>query len=411
MRSAGIVAGLFLIGLVANCGGDDSGGTGNPAAGTTSSAGEGGENTGATSNGGSSTAGTKSSAGEGGMAPMLECTKDADCGAAAKCVDNACKKNDGEACAAAAECQNACIDGKCTAKLPDDSPCTADDQCAHTCIDGTCVPVSELGGDCDVVLPQGAGGAGGDGAGGNSSGGNGAGGDSSVSVPQNPDCIAPLQCFSGKCLTPDGEACKDNVDCINTCVKNKCVPKSGLDGACDATDDCLTGDDKHQLTCDLNKAVCKLKTLSECTANGQCSTNKCYCSDKNCSVRNCKSEDSSCTCRYSPPDAPSCSADSPEITRGVQDPNGCNASNNHVCGGQGDCILNEGGKCDQGCSQVDVNSTPNDESDDKCFPSGSAKGCNGGYTPTVTTECHLEKISTYPAAADYACRSTCACPP
>jgi len=148
--SAGIVAGLFLIGLVANCGGDDTT-TNTPTGGTNTAGGEGGQgnvgnkNTGGTQN----LSGTKNTSGTdaGGMPPMIECSVDKDCGAGAKCVDNACKKDDGETCTASAECQNTCIDGMCTGKLDDGQACTADTDCAHTCIDGMCAMPSDVGGD------------------------------------------------------------------------------------------------------------------------------------------------------------------------------------------------------------------------------------------------------------------------
>lgn len=396
MRSTGaIIAGLLVIGLVTNCGGNDSTGPGPKASG-----GEGGA--GNTSGGTGNVAGSITVGGEGGRPPVVVgCTRDADCGATATCVSAVCKLNDGQKCTASGDCANTCIDKVCTSALADGKDCTVDADCAHTCIDNVCKPISAVGGDCDVAFGAGgASGVGGDGAG-------GAGGDSS-SAPQNPDCVAPLQCVSGQCLTPDGEACNDNVDCVSTCIASVCAPTSGLNQPCDATDDCVPAGDKFQLTCDLNKKVCKLKTTSQCTDNSQCATNKCLCSNKTCTVRTCKTEDSACQCRYSPEDSASCSTDSSVLDTGSQDPNGCGAATNKICK-EGGCISNEGGKCTQDCIQKDTKGTPDDESDDACVSSASPKGCNTGYNATMTQECTLQKISFYPAAADYACGYTCAC--
>jgi hypothetical protein len=397
MRSyAGIVAGLFAIALVANCGGDDSGGTGTPTAGTSSThAGEGGEgnstSTAGSKNGGSTNGGSTvtPSAGEGGMATAA-CTKDAECGANAKCVKGECKKDDGQACTASAECQNACIDGMCTAKLPDDAACTSDDQCAHTCIDGKCAPPSPVGGDCDVDL--GAGGAGG--AGGAPAVGPlaaaGAGGDAGGLPPVN-DCQAPLQCYAGKCLTPDGETCADNTDCLNTCVANVCKPKGTIDDKCDDTADCSS----DKLVCDPTKKVCKLDVLSQCQTNAQCQSNRCLCSNHDCTVRTCKTADSSCQCRYSPTDAPSCDADSPVLDQKTADPNGCNSAK--FCSA-GSCISNAGGACTEPCTyHAATDNTPA-----SCTSAGAPVGCNGGYHGNVTTQCYIPKGTT-------SCAAVCQC--
>jgi hypothetical protein len=381
------------MGLVANCGGDDSSSTNPPTAGThNSGAGEGGEgatsNKGGSSSAGSSTAGTTMAmAGEGGTAPMAECAKDADCGATAKCVDGACKKNDGESCTASAECQNACIDGTCTAKLDDGMPCTADAQCAHTCIDGACAPVSDVGGDCDADL--GAGGAGGAG----SVGTGGAGGDSG-GVAQNPDCKSPLTCVSGKCLTPDGEACTDNVDCINTCVKNVCQPKSTIDGACDDKADCAVA----ALVCDETNAKCKLDLLQQCTDNGQCKSDNCVCSNANCTVRVCKNANANCLCKWSPTDSAVCTAQSANLNAAVEDPQGCTGATNQYCN-QGQCVANVGGDCVNPCkSTADDPNTPANEA--TCTANGAPTGCNPGYHATVTAQCAFNKA---------VCGGTCKC--
>lgn len=392
--SAGIVAGLFLIGLVANCGGDDSGGTGNPTAGTSSThAGEGGEgnSTSAGSKNGGSTNGGSTvtpSAGEGGMA-TAGCAKDAECGANAKCVDKVCKKDDGQACADSAECQNACIDGMCTAKLDDGKDCTADDDCAHTCIGGVCAQPSDVGGDCDVALGEGgAGGAGGAPAVGPIATA-GAGGD--AGLPPARDCKAPLQCYAGKCLTPDGEACTDNTDCLNTCVANVCAPKGGIDEACDDKADCAS----DKLVCDATKKLCKLDLTQECQTNGQCQSNRCICSNHDCTVRACKTADSSCKCHYTPVNSETCDEGSPNLDQKSLDPNGCNGA--MFCNG-GNCIVNAGGACTQPC----VYHPATDSAAAYCTNTGSATGCNGGYHGNVTTDCYIPKGAS-------SCAATCQC--
>ena len=387
MRStAGIVAGLILVGLFAtNCGGDDDD-SGGPKAGA---AGEGGDghNTGATSSGGTSSSGkTGTTAGEGGMPVVpVDCTKDADCGAG-KCVNSVCKLDDGEACSSDANCQNNCVDDVCTSKLPDDAACASDDECAHTCIDAVCAPVSDVGGDCDVDL--GSGGAG-DGSGGASVGGAGGAG----SVAASSDCKAPLQCFSGKCLAPDGEACADNVDCLNTCVKNICQPKATIDGDCDDKADCAVA----ALVCDETSATCKLDLLQQCTDDGQCKSNTCICSNANCTVRTCKNANANCLCKWSPSDSATCTVTSANLNAAVADPRGCTGDTNNYCN-QGQCVPNVGGTCTMPCV-VNAHGTPDDVSDDTCGSQG-APTCNPGYHPTVTAQCAYNKAS---------CEGACRC--
>lgn len=392
MRStAGIVAGLLFIGLVANCGGDDKSGTNSPSAGSsnTPGAGEGGDSnaTAGGSNGGTSTAGTMATvAGQGGAPVTTEgCTEDADCGDAAKCIDSVCKKDNGQDCTTSAECQNGCVDGKCTDKLDDGAPCDDDAQCAHTCIDGACAPVSDVGGDCDVNL-----GAGGSGSGGAGSGG--AGGESAIG--QNPDCKAPLVCDAGKCLTPDGEACTDNVDCINTCVKNVCQPKSTIDGGCDDKNDCAVA----ALVCDETSAKCKLDLLQQCTDDGQCKSNVCICSNANCTVRTCKNPSASCLCKWSPSDSAVCTVGSANLNAAVEDPRGCTGNTNNYCN-QGQCVPNVGGDCVNPCqSTADDPNTPANEA--TCTANGAPTGCNAGYHATVTAQCAFNKA---------VCGGTCKC--
>lgn len=395
MRStAGTVAALFLIGLVANCGGDDTNNSG-PKGGSANASGEGGEgnNTSGTSTGGTSTAGkTGSMGGEGGTPVAVECSKDADCGAAAKCIDNACKKDDGEACTADIDCQNSCVDDVCSSKSPDGTDCTSDDECAHTCIDGVCAPVSPVGGDCDVELGAGGAGAGGAGSGG-AAGAAGAGGE--AALPQARDCEAPLQCVSGKCLTPDGEACTDNVDCVNTCVANVCEPVAGVDGACDDKSDCVN----DNLVCDLNKKKCKLDVLSQCQTNTQCQSNRCLCSDPTCSVRVCKTDDSVCQCRYSPTDSPSCNNSSPVLNIKTKDPNGCDGA--QICS-NGNCIADAGGACTEPCTFKPGNPDAMPAVPDSCVSAGAPTGCNGGYHGNVTSQCAVVK-------GTQTCTATCQC--
>jgi hypothetical protein len=398
MRStAGIVAGLLVVGLFANCGGSDSDG-GGPKAGSSSVGGEGGD--GQTTTAGKGSGGTSSTAGKGstpaggeGGAPVtpVGCTKNADCGATAKCVGDVCKKNDGVACVATAECQNACIDKVCTSKGADGADCSGDDECAHTCIDNVCAPVSSVGGDCDA--DNGAGGAGG--AGSVSTGTAGAGGESGA-LPAVNDCKAPLQCYAGKCLTPNGEACTDNVDCLNTCVANVCKPKGSVDGACDDTSDCVAN---SKLVCDVAKHKCKLDTLAQCQVNDQCQSNRCLCSNHDCTIRECKTMDSICQCRYSPTDAPSCDNSSPTLDQKTIDPNGCSGAN--FCSA-GSCIVNNGGACTEPCTFHPGNPNAMPAVADSCTSAGAPVGCNGGYHGNVTTQCYVVK-------GTQTCSAACQC--
>lgn len=431
--SAGIVAGLLLFGLVANCGGSDSNGGGTTAGTSATSAGQGGEpgaggqptagKTSAGSNTGGSIAlgGEPPTAGMGGT-PETGCTTNADCGADAKCVGTVCKKNDGQACNTAANCQNACIDGMCTSKLADGKDCTSDDDCAHTCIDAVCAPASDLGGDCDVDLGAGgAGGAGGvsGGGAGNSSGGNagesGAGG--AGPLPQARDCQAPLQCFAGKCLTPDKQACKDNIDCISqACNKSVCEPKQGLNGPCDDKTDCLNA----SFVCDATTSTCKLDLKQKCGADSECQSTRCICSDSSCVTRSCKTLTSVCQCRWSPQDSDTCNNSSAALTFGVQDPNGCDVSSANVCDGAGQCVPNQAGDCSQQCQKITngVDGKPN-TGDEVCGEFGAATGCNTGYHSEAAPNGNCQPTATKAYKADgvtfdhydYPCKAVCACNP
>lgn len=426
--SAGIVAGLFLVALVANCGGDDNGSP-SPTGGSTGEGGDGGTtkggSAGSTSKGGSS--GSTNNGGGGGVTEPSGCTSADDCAANEQCIDDVCKKEDGQACTGAEECINTCIDGSCTALLDDGEDCTADEDCAHTCIDGVCAPKSQVGGDCDVELPpdgeggaggQGAG-VGGQGAGGLSSGGQGAGGLSSggapsgsggeagaaaVPLPPSKDCEAPLQCYAGKCLTPDGEACTDNVDCLNTCVENVCTTKGTIDGACDDAADCAVA----ALVCDEATATCKLDLLQQCTDNAQCKSERCICSDANCSVRVCKQPGSVCQCKWSPADSVTCNNTSANLNAQTQDPNGCDVTTANICS-NGQCVTNVGGDCAQACQTVgNGNDGMAGTMDDVCAPNGAATGCNAGYgavDKSTPPGCHTAKN----IQGTYFCTTTCAC--
>ena len=392
--SAGIVAGLLFIGLAANCGGSDS--NGGATAGSANLAGQGGEgNTNSGGAGGKSAAGTANNAGDtttmagqgGGVTTPTGCSIDADCGDTAKCVDTVCKNNDGEACTTSADCQNNCIDKVCTPKKDDGADCTSDDECAHSCITGVCAPVSDVGGDCDVNLGAGGAGAGGAGAGGAGAGGEGA--------AQNPDCKSPLQCISGKCLTPDGQACTDNVDCINTCVKNVCQPKSTIDGACDDKSDCAVA----ALICDETSATCKLDLLQQCTDNGQCKSQRCICSNSTCTVRTCKAPGTVCECKWSPTDSTTCTNASADLIATTQDPNGCGAETANYCN-QGQCVPNTNGDCVRACASTpDDPNTPN-VNEATCTANGGPTGCKAGRHANITAECAFNKA---------VCGATCTC--
>jgi hypothetical protein len=392
MRSAGVVAALFVVALFTNCGGDDNNSTGG-GGGTPSDGGEGGTTSagkGGSTTAGSSTAGKTSAAGEGmgGMPAPTGCETSDDCAANQECVETVCKLVDGEACTAAADCVNNCVDDVCTSLLPDGEACTSDDECAHTCIGEVCALPSGVGGDCDIAM--GEGGAGG----GPAVSTGGAGGEGGAADMQARDCEAPLQCLEGKCLTPDGEACTDNVDCLNTCVDNVCEPKGLLDGDCDDNADCAVA----ALVCDETDAKCKLDLLQQCNEDAQCESNVCICSNANCTVRTCKNPNAQCLCKWSPSDSAVCSVASANLNAQVQDPRGCTAADNTYCN-QGQCVPNTGGSCVQPCNNIpdDPNTAANERA---CTPNGAATGCNAGYHPNVTASCAVNKAE---------CSQTCVC--
>jgi len=376
--TAGTVAGVVLLSLLAaNCGDDSNnssggkggsamqGGEGGTSPGTGgSSAGKGGS---APVNGGEPSTGAVG--GEGGSGtPQPACDAANPCPDNAECIDDVCKLVDGETCAAAADCINNCVDDVCSPLLPDGAGCTGDAQCAHTCIDGMCAPISGVAGPCD----DGAGAGGAGGAGPVAPGGGGEGGGPGATS----DCSDPLVCVDSKCLTPDGEACTDNIDCINVCVANVCGPVAGLNGPCDDGADCSEG-----MVCNPGTDTCKLDLLSTCTANAQCQTNKCLCANATCSVRNCKTDDSNCLCKYSTTN--SCSAASPDLNSQVQDPNGCSAPN--FCH-ESLCVPQANGTCSQSC-----------DADCAGLPATLVDDCTAGRQPVAS--CTVNKT----------CMASCSC--
>jgi hypothetical protein len=271
-----------------------------------------------------------------------------------------------------------------------------------------------VNGPCDV--PEAAGGAGGAGSGGAANGGapgaggdvaaggnatGGTGGEGGAGGPvQDRDCEAPLQCVNGTCLTPDGESCVDNVDCVNTCVDNICAPKGNLDGSCDDSADCLV----EQLVCDEDSNTCKLDLSVTCTDNAQCESNRCICADSACSVRACKNPDAVCQCKWSGPEDPTCSNGSANLDPQVQDPNGCNESTGDYCN-NGQCVDAIGGTCAPNCVyHAFQENDPNTDADDVAAycTSTTATGCAGGYHENVTADCAPIKFSE-------TCSSTCQC--
>lgn len=388
MRStAGILAGLVLVGFITNCGGDDNSSDG-PKGGSATEGGDGGTSnkSGSSTGGSSNKSGSSGLGGAGGeITNPTGCTLGDECPANSDCIDDVCKLEDGETCDSANDCINNCIDDSCTSLLPDGQACTLDEECAHTCIADECAPVSGVGGPCDVGL-----GAGGAGGGAGAAGAGGAGGEE-----QPTDCEARLQCDGGTCLTPDGGDCADNVDCINTCVANVCAPKGTIDGNCDDVADCAVA----ALVCDTTLAKCKLDLLQQCTDNGQCESDRCICSNANCTVRTCKSPAASCLCKWSPADSAACTVSAANLNATTQDPNGCDVGTANYCN-QGQCVPNTAGDCVRPCTTTpDTNPDPN-VSNSMCVAGGAPTGCNAGYHANITAECAMNKLG---------CGATCTC--
>jgi hypothetical protein len=232
-----------------------------------------------------------------------------------------------------------------------------------------CGPVSGVGGPCD----DGAG-AGGAGGGGPAPGGGGVGGGPAATS----DCDAPLVCVESKCLTPDGEACTDNIDCVNVCVGNVCGPAAGLNGACDDTADCSEG-----MVCNPGTDTCKLDLGETCTANAACQSNKCLCANATCTVRTCKTADSTCLCKWS--DTDSCSNASDNLNSQVQDPNGCSSPN--FCH-KSLCVPQTNGTCSQSCDADCVGQ-----------PATLMNNCSAGRLPSAS--CSFIKLQ--------GCVASCSC--
>lgn len=370
----------------AACGSSSSGGKSN--------GGAGGGSGGVVSTGGTTTTGgvggthTGGTAGTSAGGAGATCTTNSDCTATTEqCVSGACKKVDGQPCTSDANCVNRCVSGTCSSLKADGANCTADSQCEHTCIAGKCAPTSAVGGPCDT--PTAAGGAGGGGghggaAGAVSNGGGGHGG-AGGAAPGSKDCATGLACTNGKCLTTDGGACVDNVDCVNTCIGNVCAPKTN-GGPCDTGDnaDCPTGQE-------CAAGSCRLSLAQPCTDNTQCASNKCICSDANCTTRTCKTAASQCLCRWSPSDSTSCNNTSAVLNAGATDPNGCDT--NQICS-NGNCVAGSSGTCTQNCA------TATDSGGNTiCAATTVTNNCNVGYAPAQTS-CTLNKT---------VCDQTCQC--
>src|SRR5207247_298210 len=108
--------------------------------------------------------------------------------------------------------------------------CAANAECVHTCIAGTCAPLAGYNAHCDDTT----------------------------------DCEAGLTCTSaGICKIADGAACSANAECASVCVGGVCGAKSGTNGPCDETADCVAGN-----TCVLGE--CLEDDGGACTANTQC---------------------------------------------------------------------------------------------------------------------------------------------
>ncbi len=86
------------------------------------------------------------------------------------------------------------------------------------------------------------------------------------SAPTATPCSLPLSVWS-----PDGVACSDDDQCVNTCVKGTCAPEGGAGEPCDAVGDCalfacLTV--PGSATC--TDQLCQCPSGSFCSHNDQC---------------------------------------------------------------------------------------------------------------------------------------------
>lgn len=406
--TAGMFAGLTLLFVAVSCGDDDTSGSSNDGGANEGGSGGSSSGKGGTSAGTMNNVSGDSMGGTGGVPAPTGCTDDMDCEDNQQCIDDVCKGEEGAACNQAADCIDNCIDDVCTSKLPDDAACVADEDCAHTCIDEVCRPKSSVGGDCDVDLGEGGGGGmGGTGGGANVAGMGGEGG-AAILLP-HPDCQEPYQCYAGKCLGPDGAACTDNVDCINTCINSVCEPQSSLDGACDEDSDCVSQD----FVCDPATDTCKLAVKVQCTANEQCQSERCICADATCLTRACKTANSTCLCRWSPKDSETCNVSSAPLSAKAEDPNGCNGAN--FCSGNGQCVPNAGGDCVQQCQRVGPGPDGmNNTADDVCGEFGAPSGCNPGYSGEQTPNgaCKPTKVVTTvdgTSVINWPCQAQCTC--
>ena len=179
------------------------------------------------------------------------------------CDGNDCPKEDGQQCTINAECANVCIQSVCSPQAPtgelcetdtdcitghrcenslclrdDGQSCTRNKECVNVCINQQCAMASGTGGDCE-------------------------------SSDLNEDCAANHICsdVTEICLLENGQSCRNNTNCHETCLGNTCAPKATTLETCDADDneDCAPN---H--VCQTTSNQCVLVNGQPCTTDDQC---------------------------------------------------------------------------------------------------------------------------------------------
>ncbi len=289
-----------------------------------------------------------------------------DCAAAGQsCYAGICKRDNTEPCSADGECGS----GNCE--------CTEATCAARRCAAATCLCRFDAGADgsCDGVLAAG------------------------YDDPE--DCAAlGSSCYGGACKKDDAESCVADDECGSgncECTSPDCLARQcnaiacacGYDtlanGSCDANLTPGTDDPEDCFgTSSCYGAACLLDLNLGCSADAQCGSGNCECTDASCSTRRCSQLP--CPCGYNS-DGATASCDG-TLTPGLDDPEDCIAAGSSCYGGS--CKKDNGQSCgaDAECGNANCECTGATCSARQCsataclcrYDSGANGSCDGDLT-------------------------------
>ncbi|MBI5481377.1 MAG: choice-of-anchor D domain-containing protein, partial [Deltaproteobacteria bacterium] len=289
-----------------------------------------------------------------------ECAGSNTCDAA-----GACKKKNGQTCAAASDCASAfCKDGKCCN--------TACDQACQSCATGTCTPV--------------------------------------VSGDDSPECAGNNSCdAAGACKKKTAQPCAAASECVSGFCKDGFCCNATCDAACQscATGTCasvVSADDNPECagtnTCDATGA-CKKKNGQACLAASECASGNCKdgkCCNSACTAACQTCATGACTTVVSTDDTPDCTGRFTCDAAGA-----CKRKAGQACTVAGDCasgFCKDGVCCNGGCTAPCLSCATG-----TCTPVVSADDapeCTGANTCNASGACRLKSGQTCAAASDCA---------